>query len=325
MGSSSWLITLTLVFLSERTVKGGLPCENFGVGISDRARVGNSQINATSFLGNDYRPFNARLESPLDRGWCASASGALNSYLEIDLERDFVFCGIRLQGAAHGHVNSFQLRFARNTRGPFILFGTTFNRFTAEEENEEFHSTTPFPIGSVIRFFPLTFTGTVPCVRLELFGFPGPTVTCSPQYIIAEFKRSFYPDLDSTEMHLLDSSCRADSENATFITFRIPFRSCSTVRVQTPDHLEYTNEVIRRITQGIFTFKMDINFPITCRYDRNVTLNDLDVEVEEEEEDPTDPPDDSGAQLQPLPWLLITLWLSGAFLYRASVAGRGQF
>lgn len=324
MGNSSWFITLALVFLSGRTVEGGLPCENFGVGIGDRAKVKNSQMTASTVLGSDYRAFNARLDSPIDRGWCASANGAQGSYLEIDLERDYAFCGIRIQGAAHGHVNTFQLRFARDKEGSFIPFGTTFSRFTAEEENEEFHPTTPFPVGSVVRLYPLTFSGTVPCVRLELFGFPEPTVTCSPQYIIAEFKRSNYPDLESSEMHLTDTSCSAESENDTYITFHIPFRNCSTVRVQTPEHLEYRNEVMRRITQGVITYKMDMNFPITCRYDRNVTLNDLDIEVEEEEEE-TEEPADSGARLQPCHWLLATLWLSGAFLYRASVAGRGQF
>lgn len=108
-------------------------------------------------------------------------------------------------------------------------------------------------------------------------------MTCSPQYIIAEFKRSYYPDLEASEMHLKDPSCLVESENATYITFHIPFRNCSTVRIQTPDHLEYSNDVIRRITQGDITFKMDMNFPITCRYDRNATLNDLDIEVEEDE------------------------------------------
>lgn len=112
-----------------------------------------------------------------------------------------------------------------------------------------------------------------------------------------------------------------ESENATYITFHIPFRNCSTVRVQTPDHLEYSNDVIRRITQGDITYKMDMTFPITCRYDRNATLNDLDIEVEDEDEETGD----SGTRLQPLHWLLVILWLSGAFLYRASVAGRGQF
>lgn len=117
--------------------------------------------------------------------------------------------------------------------------------------------------------------------------FPGPTVTCSPQYIIAEFKKSFYPDLESSEMHLKDTSCLADSENDTYITFHIPFRNCGTVRVQTPDHVEYRNEVIRRITRGIITQKLDMSFPITCRYNRSATLNDLDIELEEEVEETT--------------------------------------
>ena len=109
-------------------------------------------------------------------------------------------------------------------------------------------------------------------------------MTCSPQYIVAEFNRSHYFEIESSEMHLKDTRCGAESENVTFITFLIPFRSCSTRRVQTPGHLEYSNQVIRRITEGVITYKLDMNFPITCRYDRNATLNDLDIEVEDEEE-----------------------------------------
>jgi len=88
-------------------------------------------------------------------------------------------------------------------------------------------------------------------------------------------------------MHLKDTSCLADSENDTYITFHIPFRNCGTVRVQTPDHVEYRNEVIRRITRGIITQKLDMSFPITCRYNRSATLNDLDIELEEEVEETT--------------------------------------
>lgn len=85
-------------------------------------------------------------------------------------------------------------------------------------------------------------------------------------------------------MHLIDTSCLVESQNVTYITFHIPFRNCATVRMQTPDYLEYRNEVIRRITQGSITYKLDMNFPITCRYDRNATLDDVDIEVQEEEE-----------------------------------------
>ena len=102
---------------------GGLPCENFGVGIGDRSIVRNSQMTASTFLGSDYRAFNARLDSSIDKGWCTSASGRVGSYLQINLERNFVFCGIRLQGAVHGHIDTFELRFAQSIEGPFIPFG----------------------------------------------------------------------------------------------------------------------------------------------------------------------------------------------------------
>jgi len=103
---------------------GGFPCENFGVGIGDRSKVDDSQLTASTFLGNRFRAFNARLDSPGDNGWCSSFAGREGSYLEIDLRRDFAFCGIRLQGGDHGHVDTFQLRFAGAKEGPFTLFDT---------------------------------------------------------------------------------------------------------------------------------------------------------------------------------------------------------
>lgn len=110
---------------------GALPCENFDVGIGDRARVKDSQMTASSSLGRNFRPFHARLASARDRGWCASTE-TLNTYLEIDLERDYVFCGIRVQGGTHGHVNTFQLRFARGKEGSFIPYDKVRDGVTTE-------------------------------------------------------------------------------------------------------------------------------------------------------------------------------------------------
>lgn len=87
-------------------------------------------MTASTFLGSDHRPFNARLESPIDRGWCPSTDDTLGSYLEIDLERDFAFCGIRVQGAKHGHVDTFELRFSRGRGGPFIPYGVVRDGIT---------------------------------------------------------------------------------------------------------------------------------------------------------------------------------------------------
>ncbi|KAL9954144.1 hypothetical protein ACROYT_G041643 [Oculina patagonica] len=200
---------------------------------------------------------------------------------------------------------------------PFI-----FKRKLQDEEEEEFYSLVPFPVGSVVRFYPLLVTGFT-CARIELYGFPGPKVTCAPQYIIVEFKKSYYTDLEAPEMHLINTSCLAESDSDTHITFHIPFRGCGTVRIQTNDYLEYRNEIIRHITKGTVTYKMDLNFPITCKYDSNVTLNDVNFEAVEGET--TDGPAVAGARLHPLHCWLVTLWLSGAVLYWVSVAKRGQF
>ena len=100
--------------------------------------------------------------------------------------------------------------------------------------------------------------------------------------MIAEFKKPLYPDLEASEMHLLNTSCLSESENDIHIIFHIPFRACGTRRIQSIKYLEYSNEVIRHIKHGIITYKMNMNFPITCKYDRNVTLDDVNIEVQDE-------------------------------------------
>ena len=103
--------------------------------------------------------------------------------------------------------------------------------------------------------------------------------------MIAEFKRSHYPNLEAPDMHLLNTSCLAEFENDTHVTFHVPFKTCGTVRIQTTDYLEYRNEIIRHIRQGIVTYMMDLNFPIICKYDRNVTMDDVIVELIADDED----------------------------------------
>lgn len=112
---------------------------------------------------------------------------------------------------------------------------------------------------------------------------PGPKVSCTPQNVIAEFKRDHYPDLKAEEMHLTNTSCLAetDTEDSNLIVFKIPLQGCGTVRKTSPGYLEYSNAIIRRITQGQITFKMDMTFPISCKYDRNVTVGDVDLNVKD--------------------------------------------
>ena len=105
-------------------------------------------------------------------------------------------------------------------------------------------------------------------------------MTCTPDHIIAEFTKKNYPDLEAAGMHLKNTSCLAEGENATHILFHIPLRDCGTVRTTlNTDYLQYSNEIIRRITQGVISHKMDMVFPITCNYDRNVTVGDVSFKV----------------------------------------------
>ena len=105
-------------------------------------------------------------------------------------------------------------------------------------------------------------------------------MTCMPQYIIAEFDKAHYPDLVAEGMHLKNTSCLAEDENATHILFHIPMRGCGTERILVNDKfLQYNNEIIRRITGVGISYKMDMLFPISCNYDRRETLGDVSFRV----------------------------------------------
>ena len=81
-------------------------------------------------------------------------------------------------------------------------------------------------------------------------------------------------------MHLKNTSCLADDENATHILFNIPLRNCGTERILLNDsYIQYTNEIIRRITGVGISYKMDMFFPINCKYDRRETVGDIRIEL----------------------------------------------
>lgn len=92
------------------------------MGISNRTIVKDYQITASSSLGPENEPYHARIGSAIGDGWCAATGGQNREYLEIDLERDYAFCGINVQGGFHGHVETFQLAFAQKEGAPFILY-----------------------------------------------------------------------------------------------------------------------------------------------------------------------------------------------------------
>lgn len=101
----------------------GQRCQDFAVGISDVAKVRNDQMTASSSLGNANRPYFARIGSAAGDGWCTAQTPGVREYLQVDLEKDFVFCGIMVQGGFHGHVDTFQLEFSRKIGGSFIQYG----------------------------------------------------------------------------------------------------------------------------------------------------------------------------------------------------------
>lgn len=308
MRQLSWLVILELLFLDGRCVEGQR-CQNFNIGFSERNKIPDNKFTASSSLSSETSPHHARIGDVQGEGWCAANKGD-NEYLQVDMGRDYVVCGVIVQGGSFGNVESFDLEFS--TDGSFFnSYSKTLLRVNDQEEEAEFHALGPYPVGRYVRLYPRIFRN-YPCARLELFGFPGPKVTCMPQYIIAEFDKAHYPDLVAEGMHLKNTSCLAEDENATHILFHIPMRGCGTERILVNDKfLQYNNEIIRRITGVGISYKMDMLFPISCNYDRRETLGDVSFRVT------TETPTTASATTLKLPqrkisfigWL-VALWIS---------------
>ena len=95
----------------------GQQCQKFNIGLNDRSKISDDQFTASSFLSPETAPFHARIGGTEGEGWCAQERRN-NEYLQVDLRRDYVVCGVIVQGGIHGNVDSFDLEFS--TDGSFF-------------------------------------------------------------------------------------------------------------------------------------------------------------------------------------------------------------
>ena len=100
----------------------GQRCSRFAVGISNAKEVIDDQFTASSSLGPENEAWHARIGGIEGDGWCAARGTINRQYLQVDLKKDYVFCGITVQGGFHGHVDGFELEFARKEGGPFTPY-----------------------------------------------------------------------------------------------------------------------------------------------------------------------------------------------------------
>lgn len=81
------------------------------------------------------------------------------------------------------------------------------------------------------------------------------------------------PDLIASEMHLIDSGCKATESNATHARFDIPLNGCGTIRNgSNPDYIVFSNAAKwspKPVGNQLQTRKYDFESRIICRYDRN--------------------------------------------------------
>ena len=101
-------------------LSGQETCLDFSVGITDRDIIPDSSFTASSFIANVANPFFARLNENRGEGvWCASEP-LEDEWLEVDLGRNFVICGIRVQAGFIGYVTKFKMGFSAD-RGNFTF------------------------------------------------------------------------------------------------------------------------------------------------------------------------------------------------------------
>ena len=74
-----------------------LVCSNSPAGLFDSDKIPDYRISASTYYGNGYQPYNARLNQAL-YGWAPSSYNKSNSWLRIDLGNAFIICSIATQG-----------------------------------------------------------------------------------------------------------------------------------------------------------------------------------------------------------------------------------
>ena len=100
-------------------LKGQKSCKDFAVGIKDKRIIPDTHMTASSSLSSQTRAYHARVKGK-GEGWCAGENRQ-GEYLEINVGKEYVLCGIALQRGSYGFVTSFTLQFSQD--------GHSFNQF----------------------------------------------------------------------------------------------------------------------------------------------------------------------------------------------------
>ena len=119
----------------------GQQCQKFNIGLNDRSKISDDQFTASTFLSPETAPFHARIGDTEGEGWCAQESRN-NEYLQVDLRRDYVVCGVIVQGGIHGNVDSFDLEFSTDGSffSPYSKVRNTYFSLWASSRSSFFNS-----------------------------------------------------------------------------------------------------------------------------------------------------------------------------------------
>lgn len=83
-------------------------CADISVGLASVNTIVNHRFTAsTSYAGNQYKPYNARLGS--STGWAASGNSNPSDYLQIDLGAVYRICAVATFGSAK--ANEYVTRY----------------------------------------------------------------------------------------------------------------------------------------------------------------------------------------------------------------------
>ena len=92
-------------------------CFTNAIGVGDQTIISDNQITATSYLGDIFLPAYGRLYDNRGDGWCAFLPSASNDWLQVDLGKTFLVCGVATQGDAEydlviSWVTAFKLSYS---------------------------------------------------------------------------------------------------------------------------------------------------------------------------------------------------------------------
>ena len=118
-------------------------CGENPVGVSQQAKIPDSQLTGSTQYGDYYQPAYGRLHGNRGDGWCAKEAARNDDWLQVDIGQEIQVCAVATQGDINGGewVTDFKLSYStdgsswttyKDENGTDVVrFGFNCNKFMA--------------------------------------------------------------------------------------------------------------------------------------------------------------------------------------------------